>query len=387
MKKPYIFCCLLLLLVAHPQPGLAKTTNYLTSDQKLADLTQRFHSLESSWSRFQLGGSLELDSTSDLPETKGELPTINFTQNLKLYLDTFIQEHFALTLKMSHAGDWGLNYQNSMKSSPLLDEAFLRAEYPTYFGYLGRFRFSMSPMGLISDFSTDPAEGIVFQKKLNNLYLTGVFSRINYGTDSTTNELTTENYFAGRINWVRQSSAFGINFVPDGLTGEKGFGFDWSINRSNTVKLTTEIAWYSFHDSQYPDYQVAWTPGFLLSYAKSLPHNTFFQVKTAYLGSDFKPSYSSLAHSSGGDREWFVPNSKGVEFYFLKQLKPTLLLENRLLYWNPVVNYDQADSNYRLRCNLIKNFSSFNQLLAGVDFQGEDAELSTEFFLQWNLKF
>jgi len=356
----------------------------------LSDLSNRFSLLESSWGRFHLGGNLTLESGTDLAQD--QTPVLQFGQQLNVFLDAYIDRNLFFALKLAHQGGWGLSYQNTGSSTlpmntPLdLSEAFLKLEYPDKMAYLGRFSFSFSPLGLISDFHSNPVEGLAFQQNYRNLHLIGVYSRVITFIQPETNRPTdSEDYFAVRLGLSANNSLFGLTVVPKGIAGEQNIGIDWTYNQPDS-KFSAELGWYSFDSNQYPDYKVDWTQGLMLSYGKMLSPKTFVQVKTAYINPKFAPSYSSLAHSSGNNREWFQPNSKGIELLSQHQLREDLFWENRIFYWNPIVNYDQPNSNLRWQSSITKSFSPVNQLQVGIQHQTSIVDY-TQAFAKWILQF
>lgn len=392
MKKLSIISWLFILTTLIISPALAKpATPPKTTNQKINDVEQRVTALEASWGRLQVGGNLSLEAKSIFSDFS-DTPEFGFEQDLRLYFDAFIEDHIMFSLKLAHEGGWGVNYQNlgasthPMTMSPEVDEAFIRLEYPDNLNYLGRFRFSMSPVGLIADFYNNPVEGATVQKIFGPFHAIGVYSRVNTEYESGTDLINnSEDYFAIRLGWSDASKIFGVNVVPDGITGEKSFSLDASFMKAD-AKLSTELAWYSFKTDEYPDYEVDWTPGFLISYGQPLSKSTYLQVKAAYLGDQFMPAYSSLAHSSGDTREWFLPNSKGVELLVQHQLRPDISWQNRIIALSPVVNYDQDDT-YRWRSGLVKSFSPVNRLEAGVDLTHSGESDINQIYLVWNLNF
>lgn len=391
MKKLIIafITVIIVTTTTFPVHGSSNKSNSPNSldQKKLNDLSQRFAYLESSWGRFQLGGNLSLESGTSFNDLHSEdLPVLTFKQNLNLSLDAFIDQNLNFSLKMSHSGIWGDQLVNQMEFSPELSEALLRLEYPDFVAYLGRFPYSVTPLGLISDFlnGEDYVEGIALQKKINNYQLMGLYNRLNIGQLEENGPLVSENYFVGRFSWSNQLNTFGLTLLPDGMSGEKCYSLDWSINSPDS-KLTVEYGWYSFNNPEFPDYRVDDSSGILLSYGKIISPKTFMQVKFAYIDPEFTPRYSSLAYNSGDNREWFVNNSKGMELFFQNELKPSLYLENRFLYYKPLTVI-QPDSNYRLRSVLIKNFSPVNSLQFGIDLR-DGAITNRQIFVNWNLRF
>ncbi len=380
---------LIILVVTYPvmgQPGLS------TTDRKINELSNRVASLDSTWGRFQIGGGFELDTTSKINESNTTLTAPDFNQQLNIALDAYIDPTLQLSLKVSQLGGWGLKYGNANSdTSPMtlpfqVDQAFLKLSNPSSIDYLGRFQFSLGPIGMMSDFYANPVEGIALQKDFKRFHVIGVYTRVNTEYKAGTNQVTnTQDYIAGRIGWSGQNTVTGINIVP-GLSGETDFSIDFAKMQSDS-KFATEFGLYSFSSEKFPDYKITNTPGILVSYAKQLNSKNFFQIKAGYLGSKFMPLYSSLAHSSGEKREWFIPNSQGIEFYWIHGMKKGYSLENRMIMLTPVTNYQQSDFNYRWKGSLVKNFSPVNRLETGFDIKSYPNDVYRQLFVNWILQF
>ncbi|HBF37536.1 MAG TPA: hypothetical protein DDW50_09475 [Firmicutes bacterium] len=380
-----------LTLFAVTYPVLAQTP-LSSTDRKLNELSNRVASLDSTWGRFQIGGGFELDTTSNINPPVGAITPPNFNQQLSIALDANVDPNLQLSLRISQLGDWGSKYQDAnSNASPValpsqVDQAFLKLSNPSSIDYLGRFQFSLGPIGMMADFFANPVEGVAIQKDFQKFHVIGVYSRVNTQYQSGTTQIAnTEDYVAARIGWTGQDSITGINIIP-GVSGETDFSIDYAKTQSRS-KFATELGWYSFASAKFPDYKVAYTPGILLSYANQVNRRSYLQIKAGYLGPQFLPLYSSLAHSSGELREWFIPNSQGVEFYLLNGLSKGYSLENRCIMLTPVTNYNQPDFNYRWRCALIKHFSPVNQLQAGFDLKSYPDNIYRQLFVNWILQF
>lgn len=392
MKKSIITGFLLLLIFISALPALGASATK-SNDRKLSDLANRFENLEANWGRFQLGGSFNIQPQSNLDSAS----LFKVNQELNLFLDAFIDQNLLFSLKMAHRGGWGLRYQSLDSEnvpleppidSPLqIDEAFLRMEHPRNLNYLGRFRYSFGPFGLISDFFESPAEGLAYQRSFRNYHIAGLYSRVytQYIPGSDIVEVS-EDYLAGRVGWSGKNSIIGLNLVPFGVSGEKNISVDWSTANPDS-SFAAEIGWYSFKSDQFPDYVVDWAPGILISYQKHFSRNGIFQIKAGYFAPDFAPSYSSLAHSSGDNREWFLPNSRGIDLLLLSPLPKNYQLANHLIILNPIENYGQPQTGYRLRSSIIKSYSPINQLEFGVDLNHLAETEENEAFISWTIQF
>jgi hypothetical protein len=384
----------LTILIAGPvlgQPPIQQPSY----DRKINELSNQIAALDSTWGRFQIGGNFELDTTSTLSKSSTTLPPPGVNQQLGLNLDTAIDQNLQLSVRVIQSGDWGLKYKDdSLSNAPIttpfqVNEAFLKLTYPDSIDYLGRFRFTLGPLGLISDFYTNPVEGVAIQKAFHNYHVIGIYSRVLTQYTAATNEIQyTTDYLAARVGWSNESTIIGLNMVP-GLSGEKAFSLDWSLSLPKS-KWAAEVGCYSFQSRSelFPDYKVNWTPGILISYGRSLSPASYLQIKAGYLGNKFQPLYSSLADSSGDDREWFVSNSRGVELYLQNNFKHNYGLENRLILLTPqVINDNQLDFNYRWRSAFVKHFSPINMLQVGMDLKSFTGSEYNQLFATWTLQF
>ncbi len=392
MKKTIALCSLLLVLCLSSVPVFGTAVNKSTNRNQ-SDLTNRINNLEANWGRFQLGGYFNIATESNLDS----ISLFKVNQELNLFLDAFINQNLLFSLKMSHEGGWGLSYQslnpdNIPLDSPVvaplqIDEALLKMEHPKSIHYLGRFRYTFGPFGLISDFVSSPAEGLAYQRSFGNYHLAGFYSRVYTQYLAGTDEVeVNEDYLAGRLGWSNKNSVLGLNLVPFGVSGEKSASVDWSASNSN-ASYAAELGLYSFKSDKYPDYVVDWAPGFLVSYRKQIAKNGTFQIKAGYFAPDFAPSYSSLAHSSGNNREWFLPNSQGVDLFLLSPLPKNYQLSNHLILLNRMKDYGQPENGYRLRSSIIKYYSPINQLEFGIDLQHLNEESVNEAFVSWTIQF
>lgn len=346
-------------------------------NRKVNDLSNRFSDLESNWGRFQIGGAFILTPVANLYKQDTTAPDLDFTQQLNLSLNAAIDPNLQCVVHLTQQGNWGSTV--TPVTMPLwVDEAYLKIESPNNLNYLGRFKFSLGPLGLISDFIDDPAEGAAVQYSNRNLFLIGLYSRFyieNY-----------DEYFALRAGWSNRNQVIGVNFVPNGINGERSVSLDWSSNFGAT-SMAAEFGFYSFTSEQAPDLNVFMAPGALVSYGRLLPGKTFIQFKAGYFAPRFTPIYSSLSYSSHYNREWFSSNSQGVEFFMQNPLRSDLQLENRLIVLEPVETIDQSEPGYRWRIDLAKNYSAVNQIQAGVDLRALPGDISQQIFVQWNLRF
>lgn len=398
MKQiPLITVLVVLFIISIPTTTLAaKKTLISATDRKLADLSNRFSSLEANWGRFRLGGSFSLIPYANFAKPQEALPIIEYNQEIDLFFDAFIDDHLQFSLKLDNQRGWGTQYQylGSVNLNPLqIDEAFLRMQYPAAFNYLGKFRFSLGALGIISDFVTNPMEGVAIQQALGKFQLVAIYNRVSTLYNPATNKVESgTDYLAGRIGWSNRSDVIGLNIVPKGLGGERDFSFDWSRSTAN-YKIAAEFGWYSFNSNEYPDLNTNPVPGLMFSYGRNLAdsnrrQSNYLQLKAGYFAPDFRPAYSSLAHISGDDREWFQPNSQGIEvkWNWHNQLFNNFQVENRLILLTPVKS-TQPVVNYRLYSSITKNITPVNQLQFGIDLRNFDNAFLGQIFAGWILRF
>jgi hypothetical protein len=377
-----------ILLIITVTSATAKPIPAVNSgDQNITDLSNRLNSLISYWDRFQIGGELTFKAGSRYQQARRNLEQLNFTQQLDLYFNAMIDSQLGTAIKLTHYGCWGEYSNTPMNSSLQLDEAYLSWNAPSFLAYLGRFHFSLNQLGLVSDFTTNAAEGAAFQRVYRNFHVIGLYSRVYTLREATTgNVASAEDYWAARWGWSNRNHVVGLNLVPDGIAGETDFSIDWSTAWSDG-KLAIEAAWHSF-DSAGAQLSVTRVPGILASFSKVYGHTGYFQIKAGYFAPDFQPQYSSLAHISGDNREWFIPNSRGIEALVTKEIKPGWNWENRLIVFQPVNEYGSPKLNYRFATTVIRNFSPVNQLQLGIDRKSDYAGVDgSQLVVSWNLRF
>ena len=358
-------------------------------DNKLNELSNKYNSLEASWGRFQVGGNVSVEADSHLGQT-----TVNptFEQKMGLSFDASIDPNHAFSLKLANDGGWGLTpFSNSPTLAPVttplqIDEAFLKIQYPHTLDYLGRFRFSFGPLGLVADFFNNPAEGFAIQTSTGTFHVVGLYSRIATNFQANSTQLaSTEEYFAGRIGWANQTTIIGLNLVPNGIAAEKAASVDLSTSFYQG-KLAAEFGWYAF-PSTVADLNTTGSLGALVSFGRNFRTNDYFQLKADYLSTKFRPSCSSINHPADDTREWFIPNTHGLEFYLLNDLSHHFFLENHLIGLTPVTDFDASGTTYRMSSSIIKNFSAVSQLQFGVEAQHSAKQTSRFLFTRWSLQF
>ncbi len=393
MKRTFYFMLLACLVIffACTIETLAATRNSTSqsqTDKKLLDLSKRVSSFEANWGRFQLGGLFSFVPYVFLND-QSKNPVIEYNQEIELFLDAFIDQNMQFSLKLTNQRGWGAGnqYIGANIQNPLqIDEAFLKMQYPNSFNYLGKFRFSLGTFGIISDFYSNPVEGVAIQHGFGKYHLVAIYDRVNTLYDPNTNQaLSGEDYLAGRIGWSNKSDVFGLNLLPNGIGGEKSFSIDWSRSTSK-YKVSAEASWYSFQSVEYPDLNTSMAPGLLFSYGYRVNRSNYLQFKAGYFAPDFRPSLTSLAYCSGDDREWFLSNSKGIELYWMIQPAYVYQMENRLILLT-AADGSQANIDYHLRSVISRNISPVNQVNLGVDLKNFNNVPLTQIFASWALRF
>lgn len=393
--KIYFGTLLLMALLLFAALRVAAAPARFNSERQLNDLTQRLNSLDANWGRFQLNGGLTIGAATTFNKDSGNPTLPDFSQQLSLNLDAYIDRNLQFSIYLSHQGGWGFSEQipngtiAPMISSPRVDEAFLKFEQVNTLGYLGRFRYSLGPIGLVSDFTVNPAEGLIVQYQRGDLSLAGLYSRVNtvYKNPYTTEISAGDDYLAARLGWSKKNLILGLNLIPNGRTGEKSFSFDL-VNNFSQSRIIAELGWYSYHSPEYPEHQIELTPGIILGYSVNPSPQSSWQVKLGYIPPQFQPFYTSLANFSADDREWFQWNYQGIEITQQQSLTRSIGWENRLILLWPVSITDTDQSlSYHWRSSVTKNFSPVNQLELGIDLRLNYGLATQQALLKWNLRF
>ena len=120
------------------------------------NITKRLANLESRWGHLQLAGEFSL--LADYKQRAfEEYHTPDFKNYLNLYLDAQIDRNFYFYLLLSHYDNYG--YLNQL----YVREAAVRYRSPQLLVDLGKFHFTLDPLGLIADHSASPVQGFAIQ--------------------------------------------------------------------------------------------------------------------------------------------------------------------------------------------------------------------------------
>jgi hypothetical protein len=296
-------------------------------------ISSRLNGLEAAWGHLRLGGSFSLQSdiyrgkpyATETEDGKNTVP--GFQQELKVRLEAQATPELGLDMLLSHQGFWGVsmasdgNIDKSPLISPLfIDEAAIRYRRPNTLGDFGRFRFSLDPMGLITDHSSYPIEGIALQTSVNGVYIGGYYSRLsslyqmgNLHVHEADDEV------AIRIALPRPTYLLGITWLPNGLAHESA----WSIDYTGWIKrhgFRMTAAHYSPSPDNYPEYNHKDGWGFLAE-GDLIPGETQSLVmKLGYFESGFTPIFSRLANAVIDEGEPFSSNTQGIGLYYNKMI-------------------------------------------------------------------
>ena len=135
------------------------------------NITKRLANLESRWGHLQLAGEFSL--LADYKQRAfEEYHTPDFKNYLNLYLHAQIDRNFYFYLLLSHYDNYG--YLNQL----YVREAAIRYRSPQLLVDLGKFHFTLDPLGLIADHSASPVQGFAIQTGNTAYYLGGFYSRL-----------------------------------------------------------------------------------------------------------------------------------------------------------------------------------------------------------------
>lgn len=315
---------MLLLLLLNAPLSLASPT-----------LNTRLSNLEANWSHLRLGGEFVLRSDIyhgkpfEFGQTDGSdfLPGVR--QDMKVFLDAQASPEFGAQIALTHQGFWGVSSPSdgNMDKPPLiapfiLDEAAIRLRKPQFLGDGGRFRFTLDPMGLITDHTSYPIEGIALQTTLKGVYLGGYYSRLssmyqpgNLYVRNVDDEL------ALRVALPRPTYLLGFTLVPSGLSRDSAWAIDytgWLGQRGLQVTLAN----YTPSPDNYLEYVHDGAWGFLANIDLIPGDRRSLSMKMGYFQLGFTPTFSRLSHAVVGEGEPFGPNQKGVSFLYRQALTP-----------------------------------------------------------------
>jgi len=322
----------------------------------------RLSSLESRWGHLHLGGRITFSSDyftydgfsasddfdgDEYPSLKGSSA---LWQELELFLNARLDRHFDLSL--SFAGQDFYGTQQLSGFSLFLNEALLRYRSSNLLADLGRFHFTLDPLGLIADRSSYPVEGLVVQTGTQDYYLGGYYSRLAGEELALRLAFPQPGYMAGMTVIPFADTAVAVDFLTEVAGGV----------------LQGELAWYRPEKRRDPEHSGAF--GSLLSWKKDFALSSL-TLQAGRFEEGFSPFSSRLAHvANNGNAINFVPNTYGVAGEYLRKLRDgwNLLLKAGLLY---PCQAAEANPSGRLSFSgrVQKSFSSAISLEAGYDYQ------------------
>src|SRR5690606_6648101 len=161
------------------------------------------------WGHLQLGGEFSL--LADYKQRAfEEYRTPDFKNYLNLYLDAQIDRNFYFYLLLSHYDNFG--YLNQL----YVNEAAVRYRSPQLLLDLGKFKFTLDPLGLIADHSASPIQGVAIQTGNNQFYLGGFYSRLFLNPAKINEEkieITSDDQFGLRMAFPKPQYMLGMTLV------------------------------------------------------------------------------------------------------------------------------------------------------------------------------
>ncbi|MBA2132839.1 hypothetical protein G5B42_04675 [Hydrogenispora sp. UU3] len=292
------FVCLTLIGVLWAIPAQGATDN----------ITKRLSNLESRWGHLQLGGEFSLlaDYKQRFFE---EYRTPDLKNYLNLYLDAQIDRNFYFYLMLSYYDNYG--YINHL----YLSEAAVRYRSPQLLVDLGKFYFTLDPLGLIADHSTSPLQGFAVQTGNTDLYLGGFYSRLFLNPASIDEEkigVTSDDQLGLRIAVPKPGYMLGMTLVttPEGDLSETAIGLDFITNVADGA-LQTEVAWYKPGTDSFQSYKHDGAYGGLVTWSKNIAATTY-TLNAWYFEKGFAPISSVLNDSFLEKGEIYANNSYGI---------------------------------------------------------------------------
>ncbi|NLY92006.1 MAG: hypothetical protein GX081_10450 [Firmicutes bacterium] len=305
LTKPtlYLWCCFLFTLLLFLSPLGLNPTQAATDN-----ITKRLTDLESRWGHLQLGGEFSL-----LAEYKQrafeEYRTPDLKNYLNLYLDAQIDRNFYFYLLLSHYDNFG--YLNQL----YVNEAAVRYRSPQLLIDLGKFKFTLDPLGLIADHSASPLQGFAIQTGNHEFYVGGFYSRLFLNPAKIDEEkiaITSDDQFGFRMALPKPQYLLGMTLVttPAGDLSETAVGLDFITNIAGGA-LQTEVAWYKPGTESFQAYKHDGAFGGLAVWNKNVATTTY-TFSTWYFEKGFAPISSVLNDSFLEKGEIFANNSYGI---------------------------------------------------------------------------
>jgi hypothetical protein len=352
------------------------------------NVMKRLSNLESRWGHLQLGGEFSL--LADYKQRAfEEYRTPDLKNYLNLYFDAQIDRNFYFYLLLSHYDNYG--YLNQL----YVNEAAVRYRSPQFLLDLGKFKFTLDPLGLIADHSGSPLQGMAIQTGNNKIYFGGYYSRLFLNPakiDPEKIEITSDDQFAIRVAFPKPQYMLGMTLVstPSGDLSETAIGLDLITNVSGGA-LQTEVAWYKPGVDSYQTYKHDGAFGGLATWSKNVAATTY-TLNTWCFEKGFAPISSVLNDSFLEKGEIFANNSYGIGGGLQRKLEnnwETTVKAGLLLSPDQTFSGPQLTFSGRLR----KSFSIATNLEFGFD-SGFEADVDkinlhryNRLFVQFNTVF
>src|SRR5690554_6807968 len=385
----YLFLLTITLLLLLPWRTMAA--------DHTSSLEKRLSNLENRWGHLQIGGDLNLSAES-FNSHYNKPHNLSLQENSHLFLDAQIDQNFSLYLLLAQESAFG-----STNIPVYLDEVALRYRSNRFLGDLGRFRFTLDPLGLIADHSTIPVEGLAFQTGGRSWYLGGYYARqlssyfLNDGVNFTfgpsgTNTLRADDEVALRLAFPGTKYMAGITVshthngvsrIADQEARKIDAGVSISPQRFTTfaVDLATEAlggnlqgeaAWYPRFDRD--GNQTGGTVGWLLTWAKPLT-NAGFSAKAWDFPQGVSPFYSIIG-ASDNKKNLLIGNSRGLIGEYQKNLAPgwDLTTQAGIIYLNNETPRAGDSPDLVFSSRLTKSFSTLTSVELGYDWGFQPVE-------------
>lgn len=227
-------------------------------------------------------------------------------QDLEVFLNARLDRNFDLSLSFVQQNTYGTDL-NGITLIPSLGEAALRYRSANLLADLGRFKFSLDPLGLIADHSFFPVEGVAVQTGTQDYYLGGYYSQFKTVYPFPGALVTSGDEIALRLAFPQPGYMFGITLVP---VTDTAVAVDLLTDLAGGT-LQGEAAWYRPCPPDHPEYRHNGAFGALVTWKKNLPGPAALLLKAGAFQEGFSPLFSRLAHASSNG-EFFAPNTCGL---------------------------------------------------------------------------
>jgi len=284
----------------------------------------------------QPGGWWEWDYTF----RSGEAPSV--TQRLHLELAGAIAPRVRGNIVFEHKGIWGAGAAGgggaagaigASVSDPVLrtSEAYVELRPGQLEGWgswrIGRLRFQLGPVGLLSANPFDALEGVHWQKARGDWAMEAVWARLDTSYVTYLNYVyDTDEYVAIHGSRELGGRQAGITWLADGLAGEHGVALDFAGTLANGRRLVIELAGYEASRTSY-DYQ-GWVGAAAASVDLWVDARQTLSLTAASVHPGFTPMASNL-RSAGGSIP-FSNGSTGVELYASRLIRSGVVGEIEL---------------------------------------------------------